>query len=387
MPSSMLEQADLLVDAIYEGGRHGNSSDDPLPSLIGVSNQGGFRYLGSKNSLKLVVLITSFDDPNWPDNLDAATGLFTYYGDNKVPGKELHDTPRFGNQILRDLFSVTHLPSENRNTFPPILLFHKIGVYRDVRFLGLAVPGAKGLSHNEDLVAIWKISAGKRFQNYRAKFTVLDCERIASNWIKDIKNGYCISSQYCPEVWSHWLKSNRYFPLTSSRTIEHRNKNDQLPGPEGLKVLNHIVNSFSNNPYAFERCAIEIVKMMLPHITETYNTRPSRDGGRDAVGKFRIGNCDCSIEVEFSLEAKCYDPSNSSVGVKETSRLISRLRHRQFGILITTSYVNSQAYKEIKEDGHPIIIISGKDIVNILKNEFPDEPQLLEWLKSFIKKV
>ena len=104
MPSYSLDQRDLVVDAVYEGGRKGNSSDDPLPGLLGVSNQGGFRYLGSKNVLKLVVLTTSFDDPNWPDELDPVSGLFTYYGDNKIPGKELHDTPRFGNQILRDLF-------------------------------------------------------------------------------------------------------------------------------------------------------------------------------------------------------------------------------------------------------------------------------------------
>jgi hypothetical protein len=49
------------------------------------------------------------------------------------------------------------------------------------------------------------------------------------------------------------------------------------------------------------------------------------------------------------------------------SRLISRLRHRQFGILVTTSYLDRQAYREIKEDGHPIIVVSAVDIVGILK--------------------
>jgi hypothetical protein len=38
------QAADLLVDAVYQGGRNGNASDDPLPHLVGVSNQGGFRY-------------------------------------------------------------------------------------------------------------------------------------------------------------------------------------------------------------------------------------------------------------------------------------------------------------------------------------------------------
>jgi hypothetical protein len=55
------------------------------------------------------------------------------------------------------------------------------------------------------------------------------------------------------------------------------------------------------------------------------------------------------------MEAKCYSP-NHSVGVHEMSRLISRIKHRQFGALVTTSYVNNQAYKEVKEDQHPILI-------------------------------
>jgi hypothetical protein len=56
------------------------------------------------------------------------------------------------------------------------------------------------------------------------------------------------------------------------------------------------------------------------------------------------------------------------VGVRETSRLISRLRHRQFGVLVTTSHLDTQAYREIREDGHPVVIIAGHDIVDILKN-------------------
>jgi hypothetical protein len=86
--------------------------------------------------------------------------------------------------------------------------------------------------------------------------------------------------------------------------------------------------------------------------------------------------------VDFALEAKCY-ALDSAVGVKETSRLISRLRHRQFGILVTTSFVHSQAYEEIVEDGHPVLIISGSDIVSILKRAgIRDEQAVRDWLAS-----
>jgi hypothetical protein len=382
---SNLGLSDLVVDAIYAGGRKGNASDDPLPQLLGVSNRGGFRYLGRKDSLKLVVLTTSLIDPSWPDELDPINGVFTYYGDNKLPGRELHSTPRFGNQILRDLFAMLHGRSENRKSLPPVLVFAKTGNYRDVKFLGLAVPGVRNLSQNEDLVAIWKVFSGRRFQNYRAKFTILDVTCVPRAWLHDVRAGNALQSHCCPPAWQDWVQNGSYRPLSASPTVEHRTRQEQLPDTDGFSIIELLCTTFSPNPFAFEHFAAELIRIMMPNISTIDLTRPSRDGGRDAIGKYRLGKGASSIDVEFALEAKCYDPMASSVGVRETSRLISRLRHRQFGILVTTSYLNPQAYKEIKEDGHPIIIISGKDIVEILRREFADLSQLHSWLVSFLK--
>ncbi len=33
---------------------------------------------------------------------------------------------------------------------------------------------------------------------------------------------------------------------------------------------------------------------------------------------------------------------------------------------MTTSYLAEQAYQEIREDGHPIVVIAGGDIVEVL---------------------
>jgi hypothetical protein len=61
--------------------------------------------------------------------------------------------------------------------------------------------------------------------------------------------------------------------------------------------------------------------------------------------------------------------------------LISRLRHRQFGVLVTTSYVGEQAYKEIKQDGHPVLVLSGGDIVEILvQNGVNTEKEVAQWV-------
>jgi hypothetical protein len=69
--------------------------------------------------------------------------------------------------------------------------------------------------------------------------------------------------------------------------------------------------------------------------------------------------------------------------VKETSRLISRLKHREFGVLVTTSVLDRQAYEEIRSDGHPIIVISARDIAEILISQGLNGPELLQkWLTS-----
>lgn len=102
--------ANLIVDAVYEGGSAGNAGDDPISRLLpGAGNQGGFRAAGSGADKKFVVLYTSGADPDWPDELDASTGQFTYYGDNKRPGHDLHDTARGGNALLRHAFGLHHL--------------------------------------------------------------------------------------------------------------------------------------------------------------------------------------------------------------------------------------------------------------------------------------
>jgi hypothetical protein len=72
------------------------------------------------------------------------------------------------------------------------------------------------------------------------------------------------------------------------------------------------------------------------------------------------------IRLEWSLEAKLYAPTTSA-GVKDVARLISRLRHREFGVFVTTSYVGRQAYEELRGDGHPVVVVCGRDIAEILK--------------------
>jgi hypothetical protein len=367
VPVDDLSRTDLQVDAIYQGGRKGNAGDDPLPKLMRVDSQGGFRYRGKvKAKLEMLVLTTSMNDSDWPDELDAETGIFTYFGDNKKPGRDLHDTGRDGNLILRTIFEDSRAGHDGRQVVPPIFLFASAGVSRDVRFLGLAVPGASDLDASEELVAIWRSTRGVRFQNYRARFTVLDEARMQREWIDSIIAGKPDHS-LAPAAWQLWRKTGRRRPLVATRTLEYRSRADQLPSDrDGQAIIDAVRQHFKDRPHAFEHCAAALARLMIPDIAGLDVTRPSRDGGRDAIGQLRVGSGPSGILVDFALEAKCYTPP-TAVGVKDMSRLISRLRHRQFGVIVTTSCVDLQAYKEIKEDQHPILVIAAQDIVDLLR--------------------
>lgn len=367
VPFEELGSADLHVDATYRGRRSGNAGDDPLPNLLKVDSQGGFRRRGKvAGRLHLLVLMSSMNDPDWPDTLDPETGVFTYYGDNKKPGNALHETGRHGNFILQRIFTSARLGETGRLDVPPIFLFASTGTWRDVRFLGLAVPGASDLDASEELVAIWRTADGHRFQNYRARLTVLDVASISRRWLDSLIAGEQ-SNHLAPEAWTSWVRTGRRRPLLAARSLEYRTRAEQLPqDKEGLAIIQAVHEHFLNRSHAFEHCAAALAKLMIPDIATLDVTRPSRDGGRDATGQLRIGIGPSAILADFALEAKCY-ALNNAVGVRDMSRLISRLRHRQFGVLVTTSCVDLQAYKEIKEDQHPIIVISGVDIVNLLR--------------------
>ena len=106
--------------------------------------QGGIRARGGLRDTRLVALRTSGADPDWPDVLDLSTGTVTYYGDNRRPGADLHQTPRHGNLVLRTTFDLAHGDAAARRRVPPYFFFEKAGPGREVVFRGVLAPGASG---------------------------------------------------------------------------------------------------------------------------------------------------------------------------------------------------------------------------------------------------
>lgn len=384
-----LGSADLVIDAIYEGDRTSNTyGAEPLHHLLpGLGTQGGFRKRkGLGDDVVGLILTSTGNEPDWPDELNPFSGTYIYYGDNRTPGKDLHNTKAGGNRTLARIFELAHEGPESRLKCPLILLFESTGDGRDMVFRGLAVPGTRQHGPREDLVAIWKTYNGERFQNYRAIFSILDCGVISGDWIRGVFKNRTIDfgDSRLPNVYLEWLKSGKISPLLAE-PIKTRSTEQQLPLP-GLQtfLIEQIKSYCADDPYLFEPLAAEIWRMSHQGDLEMEMTRRYRDGGRDAIGHLLIGPKSDAIKLHFALEAKLYSLKNR-VGVKETSRLISRLKHREFGVLVTTSALDKQAYDEIRADQHPIVVISGRDIGEILISNGINSPDTLQaWIAAHV---
>jgi len=370
-----LGSSDLVVDAVYESSNDGALKGEPIGKLLpGSGNMGGFRIAGKGEPKNWVALFTTGEDADWPDTIDPATGQFVYYGDNKKAGHQIHDTSAGGNKILKSAFERLHDPGRPRDGVPPFFIFLKHptpGRSRSVQFKGVAVPGYEGVPSTEDLVAVWKSTGGERFQNYRAVFTILDIPVVEREWILELTNRD-YGGAHAPKAWTRWRATGKYAALKAPPTTVIRTTEQQLPDTSlKREILMHVWATFKDNPIAFESFAARVFRLSDQRVTIDEVTRATVDGGRDAIGRYRLGVSADPVYTEFSLEAKCYEPplngrKGTTVGVTEMARLISRIRHRQFGVLVTTSVVARQAYQEIRDDRHPIVIFSARDLTEVL---------------------
>lgn len=401
-----LEGADLIIDCVYEGGNtYKNVKDDPLHKLFPrCGNLGGFRKVdrSDKNAYRedgtkkpaYIVLTTTMSELEWPDYIDEETGIFRYYGDNRKSGRRHTDTKPNGNKLLEQVFGMLN-SNESLEDIPPFFVFRSTGQGRDFKFLGLAAPGNPNISPDRDLVALWRTMDGNRFLNYESYFTILDTgkEPITQLWLKSLIEDHENNLEHAPKVWKEFIKKGRngIQPLKAPRIHQIPSKEKQLEcDEEGAKCIQIIYSHYEKDPYGFEACAVELIKKMDKNFVKFELTRPWRDGGMDAFGEYHIkseSNVNYPLTIEFALEAKCYSPTKGSVGVKEMSRLISRIKYRQFGILVTTSHVGSQAYKEVYEDGHPILIITASDIASILRFNGINTENIEEWLDNIDENV
>jgi hypothetical protein len=366
----------LHIDSSLRNTNNPKKPDDAFGKFFrfsdnkGINNTSGFRPKSkSKGSTDIeacafCVLVTNFMEVEWPDHIDRETGIFNYFGDKKTEG-DLHITKVGGNRFLRDIFNKLH--TGERLSIPPILIFenYKSPEGSQMRFVGLAAPGAQGLSAYDDLVAVWRVKGTTRFQNYRSVFTILKAAVIDKAWLNDLVSGTNpIDSVHCPDAWKKWVKTGIYTPLTCTRKREPRGKTNQLPhSTMEVNVLHKVMVTFTDREFEF--AAVELIQLMDPRFTDFSVTQRVRDGGRDGVGIYKVGHEHHQIHLSAIIEAKLWK-EDSDVGVKPMTRLISRIKHRDIGVFITTSCFSKQVQQELIDDNHPIILVSGGDIARVL---------------------
>ena len=392
----MQERPDLRVEKLYRNtGNWKNESDEfnnmfrQFPDGKGIQNSGGFRYKSKTNQKKsitnaaFVLLVTSFAEPEWPDHFDRINGLFTYYGDNREPGNTINETHIGGNILLAETFNRLH--SGNREMVSPFLCFEAVKDNKSyMKFLGLAAPGASSLASVEDLTAVWRVQSGQRFQNYKAIFTILMEETVPWSWLDDLVEGISpAESKHCPLSWVKWVKKETYNPFTCLEKRVPRAIKDQIPRTDDEKRVLYLLFSLSDREFEF--AAKKIIMLVDNRFANLEVTPQYKDRGRDLIGLFNIGHAMHMIPLEVSIEAKKWK-QDSGIGVKPMARLISRLKHRDLGVFITTSYFNQEVQQELIDDKHPVLLISGGDIANIIiaKELYGRgyEKKFEEWLES-----
>lgn len=383
---------ELRVDESY---RNTNNWKDPRDRFNvffrssdgrGIPNAQGFRPKSIKGGSTAIedcgfcLLVTNYDQTEWPDSLDSETGLFVYFGDNRQPGKQLDKTTIGGNRLLEKVYDLLH--KGERDSICPFLCFENYrgadGTY--MRFLGLAVPGAEGLSSREDLVAVWRRTGKHRFQNYRAVFTILKVEAVSRTWLEGIiaTGASPVQVQDCPPVFAKWVRTGKYEPLTTPPVRIPRTLAEQLPRSPHKEREESVLNAVRTlNDRQFEYFTKALLQLMDSRFADLTVTRRVRDGGRDVVGKYRVGHEDHWVSLDFVAEAKHW---KGAIGVKEVMRLISRIKHRDFGVLVTTSHFDRAVQKELIEDDHPVMLISGGDLSRILIDKDLEGEVLDRWL-------
>jgi hypothetical protein len=315
-------------------------------------------FAGLPSSLILVTtkVAQQYHNP-WEDVVDYSTGQILYWGDAKYDDKrrEKRHTDFNGNRILERIHD--EVLKRDLATIPPILHFTKSSKGW-IQFSGLCVL--------DSLETTWYEDKGRPIKNFRCHLSILDEEVVPLEWIHRRASTTAVKqlNRDCPEIWRDYITGSTRRLLLWRKSV--RSAPEQLPPPDtdDARVLDEVVKL---TPEQFERFCTRLLEELAirsgtQHIVR--GTRLVRDGGFDFFGTFTLP-VPLHYEINFKGEAKRYRRSNG-VGPEAVSRLVARLQRGEYGIFITTSYYTKAAQEEVFEDGYPVRLFSGSDIVTFL---------------------
>ena len=310
----------------------------------------------------------------WEDIVDHNTATIMYWGDAKLDKIKGYSEFRGNMRLLQTWEAIL---DGRINEVPPILHFSKPkkGI---VKFNGLCAL--------TDLQITWFEQQSEPVKNYRFKLTILDQDVINVRWLHERANNKDISqlNATAPKTWTDYINGKINKLDVWAKSI--LKKEDQLPETNSAdgKVLSQL-HDLGN--LEFEAVVVAILSS-LPHVSHKITrTRPTRDGGFDFYGEFSIPY-PMNYNIAFLGEAKKFE-RNASIGVRHVSRLVARLNRGEYGLFVTTSYYTEQAQREILQDGYPVKLFTGMDLVKILH-----ELRLIQngeikrdWLRSVVDRI
>lgn len=322
----------------------------PLKYISALSNAGLPAYL-------ILVTTDKTGGPHnpWEDVVDYSSAEILYWGDAKNHAtKSIDDF--IGNKVLRSIYD--YVLDGKTVLIPPILHFSK-PEKGQVIFNGLCALCRLEIS--------WFDDHGSPVRNYHAYLTILDCEQVSIDWLHHRVRAEQPRSvdkhADCPSSWQAY-KKGRVKPIDIWQK-KIRSSADQLPTP-GSEDQNILDQLLGLNPFDFEKVVVALFEALTEvthRITKTGNVG---DGGFDFFGQFRLPK-PLAYEIAFRGEVKRFKRT-SGVDPKSVSRLVARLSRQEFGIFVTTSYFSKQAQREVLEDMYPVHLISGADLVLMLKS-------------------
>lgn len=329
----------------------------------GMLNSPGIRDLKyvnkiSENGVPAYLILVTHDDKKdgvrnpWEDVVDYAAGRIIYWGDAKFhKTKKLHDFR--GNKNLEIIWNL--ILEKKMDWVPPILHFSKPskGI---VKFNGVCVL--------DKLEITWFSDNSTPVRNYRCTLSILDIDEVFIDWLHSRARATSLEEidRDAPKAWRDYKKGVLRKIDVWSPKIKTTEQQLPIEGTSDAKILEQLV---ALTPTQFESVTVALFRQ-LPEVTHSITqTRPTADGGFDFYGRFTLPS-PISYDIHFLGEAKKFQRS-TAVQPKHVSRLVARLQRGQYGIFVTTSYYTKQTQKEVLEDGYPIKLFSGMDIILFLK--------------------
>lgn len=350
-----------------------NKLDDQFLRWINIEgsrmlNSPGIRplnFINKKSKFDLpayVILVTnnkssSLVENPWEDKVDYANAEIKYWGDAKFSNTKGIDDWN-GNKVVRKIFDKS-VDKGSSDFATPFLHFSK-PKKGEVIFNGLCVLD------NLELNWFWDEVEKTPIQNYLMHLRILDCAEVDIDWLHDRAAAHSLKSldkgSLSPTSWNNY-KSGRLRPLKIFKK-EIKSPESQLPkNVEDIDFLNGLTKY---DPYDFEKIIVGLFTQFGQVVHNISGTKRTRDGGFDFFGEFKLSSI-LEYKIKFRGEVKKWAIAKT-VGPKDISRLVARLKRGEYGIFVTTSTFSKQAQEEVLIDGYPVKLISGIDLVNMFKH-------------------